>query len=173
MGIKQDMEKMYSVDPTKIDKMASVDIASGGILPLPEKGESVNIRMLTAPKLVTNEKLPNPDKKSWTSRCVIYGKEADLQYDFWVSSTIFKGVLAEMKKAKIPVDDDMKCVVGHIFTIAGREWPNAPKEMWRVDEVTQKLVAPKTYSVALRLDLEAKAAPAPGLEGTAPDLMTF
>jgi hypothetical protein len=38
MGIKQQMDKMYAVDDSKIGKMASVDIASGGVLPLPEKG---------------------------------------------------------------------------------------------------------------------------------------
>jgi len=172
MGIKSDMDKMFSVDDTKIGKMASVDIASGGILPLPEKGESVNIRVLTAPKRVVNDKLPNKEGMI-TSRCVIYGRESELQYDFIISSTIYKGILAEMKKAKIPVDDDLKCITNRVFTIAGREWPNAPKEMWKPDEVTKKLVAPKTYSVALRLDLEAKAAPAPGPEGTAPDIMNF
>lgn len=172
MGIKSDMDKMFSVDEAKIGKMASVDIASGGILPLPEKGESVNIRILTVPKRVINEKLPNKEGMI-TSRCVIYGRESDLQYDFIISSTIYKGILAEMKKAKIPADDDLKCVVNRVFTIAGREWPSAPKEMWKIDDSTKKPVSPKTYSVALRLDLEAKAAPAPGLEGTAPDLMTF
>lgn len=173
MGIKQDMEKAYSVDEEKINKMASVDMASGGILPLPEKGDSINIRIVTAPKLVMNDKIQNPDKKSWTSRCVIYGRESELQYDFWIASTIFKGFLAEMKKAKIPVDDDLKCMVGRIFTIAGREWLNAPKEMFKVNDVTKKLEAPKTYGVALRLDLEAKASQVPSMEGTVPDLMTF
>jgi hypothetical protein len=172
MGIKSQMDKMYQIDEAKIGKMASVDIASGGVLPLPEKGESVNIRILGAPKHVVNEKLPNKEG-AITARCVIYGREADLQYDFWISSTIYKGLLAELKKAKIPVDDDLKCVVGRIFTIAGREWPNAPKEMFKIDDVTKKPVAPKTYSVALRLDLEAKVTSAPGPEGTAPDLMTF
>lgn len=172
MGIKSVMDKMYAVDETKIGKMASVDIASGGVLPLPEKGESVNIRILNAPRHVANEKLPNKEG-AISARCVIYGRESDLQYDFWLSSTIYKGILAELKKAKIPVDDDLKCIVGRVFTIAGREWPNAPKEMFKIDEVTKKPLAPKTYSVALRTDLETKAAPAPGPEGTAPDLMTF
>lgn len=172
MGIKSDMDKMFSVDETKIGKMASVDIASGGVLPLPEKGESVNIRILVAPKRVINDKLPNKEGMI-TSRCVIYGRETDLQYDFIISSTIYKGILAEMKKAKIPVDDDLKCVVNRVFTIAGRDWSNAPKEMWKIDDATKRPVAPKTYSVALRLDLEAKATPAPGPEGTTPDLMQF
>ncbi len=172
MGIKSTMDKMYAVDESKIGKMADVDIASGGTLPLPEKGESVNIRFLRAPKHVANEKLPNKEG-AISARCVIFGRESELTYDLWVSSTIYKGILAELKKAKIPVDDDLKCIVNRVFTIAGREWPNAPKEMFKIDDITKKPVAPKTYSVALRTDLEAKAAPAPGPEGTAPDLMTF
>ena len=172
MGIKQQMDKMYAVDESKIGKMASVDIAAGGVLPLPEKGESVNIRILSAPKAVLNEKLPNKEG-AISARCVIYGKETDLQYDFWISSTIYKGILAELKKAKIPVDDDLKCIVNRVFTIAGREWPNAPKEMFKIDDVTKKPVPPKTYSVALRLDLESRAAPTPGPEGTSPDLINF
>lgn len=172
MGIRQQMDKMYQVDDTKIGKMASVDIATGGVLPLPEKGESVNIRILAPPKHVLNEKLPNKEG-AISARCVIFGKEEDLQYDFWLSSTIYKGILAELKKAKIPVDDDLKCIVGHIFTIAGRDWPNAPKEMFKIDDITKKPVPPKTYSVALRLDLESRATPAPGPEGTAPDLLNF
>ena len=171
MGIKEQMDKMFAVDETKVAKMASVDIATGGQLPLPEKGESINIRILTAPKHVVNEKLPNKEGMI-TARCVIFGKENDLQYDLILSSTIYKGVLAEMKKSKIPVDSDLKCVVNRVFTIAGKEWPNAPREMWRVDDLTKKPIAPKTYSVALRLDLESKAAPIVP-EGTAPDLLNF
>lgn len=170
-SIKELMDKTYAIDEAKIKKMADVDIASGGALPLPEKGESVNIRVLSAPRHVANEKLPNKEG-AFSARCVIFGKEADMQYDFWVSSTIYKGILAELKKNNIPADAELKCIVGRVFTIAGKEWPNAPKEMWKIDEFTHKPVAPKTYGVALRMDLEQKAAPiAP--QGTAPDLMTF
>src|SRR3989344_5634642 len=119
MSLKDTIDKMYQIDEAKIAKMAEVDIASGGILPMPDKGEAVTIRFLTAPKHIVNEKLPNKEG-AITARCVIVGREADLQYDFWISSTIYKGLLAELKKAKIPVDDDLKCVVGHVFTIAGR-----------------------------------------------------
>lgn len=171
MGIKDELDKKYEVDQTKIGKMASVDIASGGVLPLPEKGESINVRILTPPKQVKNEKLPKGE--SYTARCVIYGKEQELQYDFWVSSTIYKGMLAEMQKAKIPVDSELKCLTNRIFTIAGRDWSNAPKEMWKIDDITKKSVSPKTYSIALRLDLEARGASVPSSEGTAPELMQF
>lgn len=170
-SIKELMDKTYAIDETKIKKMADVDIASGGALPLPEKGESVNIRVLAPPRHVSNEKLPNKEG-AFSARCVIFGKESDMQYDFWVSSTIYKGILAELKKNNVPADAELKCIVGRVFTIAGKEWPNAPKEMWKIDEFTHKPVAPKTYGVALRLDLEQKAAPVTP-QGTSPDLMTF
>jgi len=170
-SIKETMDSMYQIDEEKINKMASVDIATGGVLPLPEKGESINVVILSAPKHIVNEKLPNKEG-AISTRCVIYGKESDLQYDMWLSSTIYKGILAELKKNKIPADADLKCIVNRVFTIAGKEWPNAPKEMWTIDEFTHKPVAPKTYGVALRLDLEQKAAQVEP-QGTAPDLMTF
>jgi hypothetical protein len=170
-SIKEVMDKLYQIDDEKIKKMASVDIATGGVLPLPEKGESVNVRILSAPKHVINEKLPNKEG-AISARCVIFGKESDLQYDLWLSSTIYKGILAELKKNNIPIDSDLKCLVNRVFTIAGKEWPNAPREMFKIDEVTRKPIAPKTYGVALRLDLEAKATPVEPT-GTAPDLMTF
>lgn len=170
-SIKETMDKLYQIDEEKIKKMASVDIATGGVLPLPEKGDSVNIRILGVPKHVINEKLPNKEG-AISARCVVFGKENELQYDLWLSSTIYKGMLAELKKNNIPIDSDLKCIVNRIFTIAGKEWPSAPKEMWRIDEVTKKPIAPKTYGVALRLDLEAKAVPVEPA-GTTPDLMTF
>lgn len=171
-SIKELMDKTYAIDETKIKKMADVDIATGGALPLPEKGESVNIRVLSPPRHVTNEKLPDKEKGAFSARCVIFGKEEGVTYDFWVSSTIYKGLLAEFKKNNIPADAELKCIIGRVITIAGKEWPNAPKEMWKIDEITHKPIAPKTYGVALRLDLEAKAAPvAP--QGTAPDLLSF
>ena len=172
-SIKEQMEKSFGIDQTKIDKMASVNIATGGQLPLPEKGESVNIRILTPPKYVHNEKLPGKDKDMYTSRCVIFGRETDLQYDIILSSTITKGILAELKKNNVPVDSDLKCIVNRVFTIAGKEWPSAPKEMWKIDDVTKRPVAPKTYSVALRTDLEANVASATEPVGSAPDLMSF
>jgi hypothetical protein len=171
-SIKEQMDKMFGIDQSKIDKMASVNIATGGQLPLPEKGESVNIRILTAPKHVVNEKLPNKEGMV-TSRCVIFGRETDLQYDIILSSTIYKGILAELKKNNVPTDSDLKCIVNRVFTIAGKEWPSAPKEMWKIDDVTKRPVAPKTYSVALRTDLESSVASTTEPTGSAPDLMNF
>lgn len=171
-SIKEQMDKMFGIDQAKIDKMASVNIATGGQLPLPEKGQSVNIRILTAPKHVVNDKLPNKEGMI-TSRCVIYGREADVQYDIVLSSTIYKGILAELKKNSVPTDSDLKCIVNRVFTIAGKEWTTAPKEMWKIDEITKRPVAPKTYSVALRTDLESQVAVANEPTGSAPDLMSF
>jgi|SRR3972149_1609836 len=170
-SIKETMDKMFGIDQGKIDKMASVNIATGGQLPLPEKGQSVNIRILSPPKHVANEKLPNKEGMI-VSRCVIFGRETEVQYDLILSSTIYKGILAELKKNNVPTDSDLKCIVNRIFTIAGKEWGSAPKEMWRIDDLTKRPVAPKTYSVALRLDLESQMAPTEPA-GSAPDLMSF
>ncbi len=171
-SIKETMDKMFGIDQSKIDKMATVNIATGGQLPLPEKGQSVNIRILTAPKHVKNDTLPNKEGMI-TSRCVIFGRETELQYDIVLSSTIYKGILAELKKNNVPTDGELKCIVNRVFTIAGKEWSSAPKEMWKIDDVTKRPIAPKTYSVALRTDLENQVAAASEPTGSAPDLMSF
>jgi hypothetical protein len=45
--------------------------------------------------------------------------------------------------------------------------------MWKIDDVTKRPVAPKTYSVALRTDLESSVASTTEPTGSAPDLMNF
>jgi hypothetical protein len=163
-NILEDMKKEFEIDWSIIERVSKIDIASGGRLPLPEKGESVNVRFLTDPKRLGS---------IYYARCVIYGRESDLQYDCLLPCTLMKWVFSEFEKAKIPIDNMLKCMVGRVFTIAGREWYDCPRELWRPDEVTHKLIAPKTFLAALRLDLEAKAAPSPGPEGTAPDLLFY
>lgn len=150
-GIKSELDTLFGIDEEVeevIKKVASFDMASGGLLPMPEMGESVNVRFLHGPYCMFG--------RIYMTRIAIYGREYDLQYDFFFSGTIYKGILAEMMKAKIPVDKDLRCIVNRVFTIAGRQWVQAPKELWRQDEVTKRMVAPKTYAVALRMDLEAR-----------------
>lgn len=164
-NIKSDMAKTFEIDHDVISKMASIDIASGGIIPLPEKGESVNVRFLGPPRKIG---------KTYMARCAIYGREYDLQYDIPILSTMAKGIFAEFQKAKIPIDDELKCIVGRIFTVAGREW-SAPRGLWKIDDVTRRPYAPKVLVMALRLDLEAKMASSSeeGKEYSGHDLMTF
>lgn len=50
-----------------------------------------------------------------------------------LSKGVYLGMLAEMKKADIPVDDDLKCMIGHIFTIVEKEWKDVPKVTLRKD----------------------------------------
>lgn len=157
-SIKELMDRIFNADKYKINKLINIGISYEGILPMPEKGESVNIRILTAPKNINNVGV---------SRCAIYG-HTDFQFDIWLSKTIYKGILAELKRAEIPVDNNMRCIVGHVFTVAGREWHTAPIDMWSFDSNTNKNVPPKTYAVALRPDLEKKLCIP---EGTASDIL--
>lgn len=146
-NIKDDMIKTFSIETHIIDKMASIDIASGGTLPLPQKGESVNVRMLSTPRKIG---------RIYMTRCVIHGREVDLQYYIPILSTMAKSIFVELQKAKMPVDDSLKMIVGRVFTIVGREWAGAPKELWKIDDLTRRPTAPRVLVVALRLDLEAK-----------------
>lgn len=176
MGIKDQMDSTFEVDPEKIDNMAKNDIASGGQLPLPGIGEHVNIKYIGSPRLVENEKMAGG--KAFVARCVIFGEDDGLQFDVFLPSTIYKGMLAELKKFNVEVDDDMKCIVHRVFTVSGKQWDTAPKEMWRDDPLSGRPVPPKTYNTALRPDLEAREGMVqasvegnPG--GSSPDLFSF
>lgn len=162
-NVKSDMEKIFCIEEEKIKRLASVDIASGGILPMPYKGESVNVRIVGSPRKQVN---------LYISRCVIFGREDDLQYELMISSVLAKGIFSELLKTKIEIDDSLKCIVGRVFTIAGRDWPTAPKELWKIDDITKKPVSPKVYMVALRFDLEVMGNKI-RLEEEGPDLVTF
>jgi hypothetical protein len=70
--------------------------------------------------------------------------------DVPINRNIYKGMLAEMKKAKIDVDDKLECFNKRIFTIYEREWKNAPKEYWNGSN------PPKTWAVSLRKDIETQ-----------------
>ena len=114
-------------------------------LPLPDNGESINIRILVPP-----ERIKDQNKDIYVCRCQILGiKQHSL---LTINSIIYKGMSAELKKANIHIDDDLKCLVNCIFTIASRQWFQAPKELWKPDEKGE-LVPPKTYAIALRKDI--------------------
>lgn len=64
--------------------------------------------------------------------------------EIFINKNIYLGMLAEMKKAKIQVDNDLRCFENRIFTIVKKEWENRPKDL-DTDIV---------YGMALRKDLE-------------------
>jgi hypothetical protein len=147
INMKQDMIDTFQIDPEVIKAYSKLDIASGGRLPMPCPGESINIRILRPPKIV--------GKGMYDGLCTIYGRECDLQYKIQIASNIARGIFAEMEKAGISVDNELKCIVNRVFTIVGRQWNAASKELWTIDAVTHRPVAPTVYVVALREDLEA------------------
>jgi|CXWL01.1.fsa_nt_gi hypothetical protein len=67
--------------------------------------------------------------------------------DIPMNRSIYSGLLAEMKKADVPIDEDLKCFIGRVVTIVEKEWKRTPKELW-IDGNP-----PKTFGVTLRKDL--------------------
>ncbi len=138
----------------------SVTMINGiSFLPLPENRESYNVRILAPPEhLNINHINRSGDTQNSdigtdivASRCQVLG----IKQHFWlhINSIIYKGMLVEMKKAKIFVDEDLKCMVNCIFTIGGRRWFTAPRELWKVDKNLGYSVPPTTFCIALRKDL--------------------
>lgn len=130
MGIKANADKLLR----NRDKILS-------FLPMPGIGKHVTIKILSPPKIVDSRF----DKNGMiTARCKLIGY--DSEYDLILTSTIYKGMINELREHRIPIDDDMKCTVGMNFAIAGIEWLSAPKHFWKNSR------PPKIYSVKLILD---------------------
>lgn len=120
------------------------------LLKLPSEGEDITIKILETP-------MPDPRKlhRGFGERaikCCIYGKENELYY-LELRPFIIKEILKECKKNNIPIDEDLKCSIGRIFTIFGKRWIDAPKRMWHMDETTNKLEAPMLHILKLKKDL--------------------
>ena len=144
----------FAIDEEKIGKMASTDIALGGRIKMPEKGEQITIWLTTSPKYIENPKLPtgsafvsrakkyNPDKKNFD----------EIEADFIWASTTYKTFAAELKRKKM--DRSEVAMKNRIITIVGRDWANADKSIWKTNEITGESTSPKTYSLEIRQDLE-------------------
>lgn len=119
-------------------------------LPLPDNGESINVRILAPPERLEDKQ----NKYTFVCRCQELGiKQHSL---LKINSNIYKGMSAELKKANINIDNDLKCLVNCIFTMVSREWFQAPKELWKPDEKTGELAPPIVFAIALRKDLMNK-----------------
>lgn len=62
-----------------------------------------------------------------------------------LNKNIYLGLLAEMKKANISVDEKLECFNNRIFTIVETAWRKLPKDL---------KVEPRAFCVALRKDIE-------------------
>ena len=107
------------------------------MLPLPDNGHSITIIIMDSPRFIVNDQFP--EESGLMAKCFIFGKVLIIDYDIKLSPSIYKEISKELKKHDIKVDADLKCLVGRMFTITGRQMPDN-KEI--------------TYDVKLRLDLE-------------------
>lgn len=107
------------------------------MLPLPDNGHSITIIIMDSPRFIVNDQFP--EESGLMAKCFIFGKVLIIDYDIKLSPSIYKEISKELKKHDIKVDTDLKCLVGRMFTITGRQMPDN-KEI--------------TYDVKLRLDLE-------------------
>lgn len=131
MGIKTNADKLLrNIDERK------------PFLPMPNIGENVTIEIISTPKIV--ESRFNEDGMI-TARCKLHGC-GDSEYDLILTNTIYKGIIQVLRDSRIPIDDELKCTVGHIFTIIAHGWYSAPKHFWKNNPPRP----PKIYSVILR-----------------------
>jgi hypothetical protein len=140
----------------KVDELAAKELPR---FMLTNVGEEATLRVLTAPRVYgfleteSNiacrcEVLLNSD----SANSMVIAPEHLMA----INSTLYKGMVMELKKNDIIVDKHLECLVGLVWTIRVVEWIDGPKEKWTIDDVTKMPVAPKTLLVKLRKDLELK-----------------
>jgi hypothetical protein len=120
------------------------------LLKLPSEGEDITIKILESP--ISDPRRLHRDFGERVIKCCIYGKESELYY-LELRPFIFKEILKTCKNNNIPIDEDLKCSIGRIFTIFGKRWTDANKRMWHMDETTNKLEAPMIHILKLKKDL--------------------
>ena len=111
-------------------------------LEMPNIGEDINIRTLTQPIRLTD----NKGNQSFVAKCeVLINNVANSmvlapENLLKLTSVIYKGMLAEFAKNNIIADQELICMRGRVWTIKGVEW--------------KKSKPPITYKVVMRKDLE-------------------
>lgn len=74
----------------------------------------------------------------------IGGQNSGNRIEIPMNRNIYLGMLAEMKKSNIHVDDELSCFNNRIFTIVEKDWKRPPKDL---------NVVPIVFGVTLREDL--------------------
>jgi hypothetical protein len=120
------------------------------LLKLPSEGEDITIKILESP--IPDPRKLHRDFGEHIIKCCIYGKENELYY-LELRPFILKEILKTCKNNNIPIDEDLKCSIGRIFTIFGKRRVDVPKRMWHMSEATNKLEAPMVHILKLEKDL--------------------
>lgn len=119
------------------------------LLKLPSEGESITIKILESP--ISDPRKLHGGFGERVIKCCTYGKEDELYY-LELRPFILKEILKVCKNNNIPIDKDLKCSIGRIFTIFGKRRTDISKRMWHMNETTNKLEAPMIH--ILRLEKE-------------------
>jgi len=116
------------------------------LLKLPSEGENITVKILESP--ISDPRKLHRDFGECVIKCCIYGKEDELYY-LELRPFILKEILKVCKNNNIPIDEDLKCSIGRIFTIFGKRRTDVPKRMWHKNETTIKLEAPMIHILKL------------------------
>ena len=87
------------------------------LLKLPSEGENITIKFLESP--ISDPRKLHRDFGERVIKCCIYEKENELYY-LELRPFILKETLKVCKNDNIHIDEDLKCIVGRIFTIFGK-----------------------------------------------------
>lgn len=120
------------------------------LLELPLAGKEITIKILASPVeqniIITALGYPVGQDRRHVMRCCIYEKENE-QYYLELRPFILKGILKECKNNNIPIDENLNCSIGHVFTIFAKHWTEAPRVMYKEIETTKGLEPPTVYTL--------------------------
>jgi len=147
-------KELYGIDEEKIERMASVSVAEGGRIQLPDVGEELLVYVTRNPVPVEAEKLKERGiEMAMFARCRKVEFEngevvvSNVEYDLPISKTMAMTAVASLRRHDIKEPD----LEGKVFLITAREWRDAPVE-YRRDKGRVK-----TYVMAYKPELTEKA----------------
>ena len=147
-------KEIYGIDEEKIERMASVSVAEGGRIQLPDVGEELLVYITRNPVEVEAEKLKERGiEMAMFARCrkvefengeVVVG---NVEYDLPMSKTMAMTAVASLKRHNVDKPD----LEGKVFLITAREWRDAPEEYKKGKGRV------KTYVMSYKPELTEKA----------------
>ncbi len=111
--------------------------------------KETTLKIIGTPTIIKNNNphLTNPHLTNVSViACEIYGHK-EYPYMLKLTPSIYKEMLAELKKNNIEIDNNLNCLKDKIFTFAHKDWNTVPKELWIDEEI------PTVLGITLRTDL--------------------
>lgn len=108
-------DNIDNIPDKEIEEETKIDIKKLPELNMPKIGENVKIRIVGVPEYLSKKNVYIP------VMLIDNGIDKGM-FRIKITKTIFGGLLVQFKKRNEEIDEDMKCVIGKVMTIEGKEY---------------------------------------------------